>query len=137
MARGLFDVDLEQQVADLRKEMGALKRVVARRGADFYEDAEDTVSSYLADLAGRVGPSLIGLRRQAKSVERVAYDHPAMVATVGLVVVGLVASLFLRPRFSSEPARRARRPEQAERSEGTSQANRRRGRNQHSDATAH
>ena len=136
MARGLFDVDLEQQVADLRKEMGALKRVVARRGADFYEDAEDTVSNYLSHLAGRVGPSLVGLRRQARSVERVAYDHPAVVATVGLVVVGLVASLLLRPR-SSEPARRVRRSQPAEGRETPSQANRRRGRNQQSGTTAH
>jgi hypothetical protein len=137
MARGLFDVDLEEQVADLRKEMSALKRVVARRGADFYEDAEDTVSNYLSQLAGRVGPSLVGLRRQARSAERVAYDHPAVVATVGLVVVGLVASLLLWPRSSSEPARRPRRAQPAERSEETGQANRRRGRNRQSGATAH
>jgi hypothetical protein len=136
MARGLFDVDLEQQVADLRKEMGALKRVVARRGADFYEDAEDSVSNYLSDLAGRVGPSLLGLRRQARSMERAAYDHPAIVATVGLVVVGLVASLLLRPRHSSEPARRPRRSPPAEREE-TAEPNRKRGRNQRSGATAH
>jgi len=137
MARGLFDVDLEEQVADLRKEMSALKRVVAKRGADFYEDAEDTVSNYLSQLAGRVGPSLVGLRRQARSVERVAYNHPTVVAAVGLVVVGLVASLLLRPRRSNEPARRPRRSDTAERSEGASQPNRRRGRNQRSSATAH
>jgi hypothetical protein len=136
MARGLFDVDLEQQVADLRKEMSALKRVAARRGADFYEDAEDTVSTYLSDLAGRVRPSLLGLRRQARSVERAAYDHPAIVATVGLVLVGLVASLFLFPRTTSRPARRTRRPAPAAREE-TAEPNRRRGRNQRSAATAH
>ena len=136
MARGLFDVDLEQQVADLRKEMSALQRVVARRGADFYEDAEDTVSKYLSDLASRVGPSLWGLRRQARSVERAAYDHPAVVATVGLVMVGLVASLLLRPRLVSEPPRRSRRAEPAEREE-RAEPNRRRGRNQRSAATAH
>ena len=137
MARGLFDVDLEEQVSDLRKEMSALKRVVAKRGADFYEDAEDTVSNYLSDLAGRVGPSLVGLRRQARSVERVAYDHPTVVAAVGLVVVGLVASLLLRPRSSSQPPRRPRRAQPAERGEETAQTSRKRGRNQRSSATAH
>lgn len=135
MGRGLFDVDLEQQVADLRKEMSALSRSVARRGGDFYEDASDGVSSFLSQLAGRVAPSLGGLRRQARTVERAAFDHPAVVATVGLVMIGLVASLVLRSRSTSEPPRRPRRqPAQAE---GEAPANRRRSRGRNASATAH
>jgi hypothetical protein len=135
MARGVFDVDLEQQVADLGKELSALKRTLARRSADFYGDAGDTVSNYLSDIAGRVTPTFGGLRRQTRSVQRVAYDHPAVVATVGLVVIGLVASLVLRPRPSRNLVRAARRAAEAKRSEETAPANRRRGRNQHT--TAH
>jgi hypothetical protein len=136
MTRTLFDVDLEQQVADLSKEMGALKRVIARRGSELYDDAGDSVSSYLSDLAGRVGPSLIGLRKQARSVERVAFDHPAAIATVGLVVVGLVASLFLRSRSSTPSARRSR-PEAEPARSRTADTRRKRGRNQNAGSTAH
>ena len=137
MGRGLFDVDLEQQVADLRKELGALSRSVARRGSDFYEDAGDGVSSLLSQLAGRVGPSLGGLRRQARTVERAAFDHPAVVATVGLVMIGLVASLVLRSRATSEPPRPRRRKAAEAEPEGNSTGSRRRSRARNASATAH
>ena len=131
MGSGLFDVDLEQQVHDLRKEMSAMSRAVAKRGGDLYDDAGDSVSNYLSQLASRVGPSLGGLRRQARSVERAAFDHPAMVATVGLVLVGLVASLVLRSRSAPTPARTPRRqPSEAQPARSAKSGQRRsRGRN--------
>jgi hypothetical protein len=108
MARNgnLMDVDLQEQVAALRKDLGALKRAVARRGSSFYENAGDTVSDYFSELSERFVPSMSGVRRQARYAGRMAYDHPAVVATVGLIVVGLVASLLLGGRFTtSEPTR--------------------------------
>lgn len=121
--RDLIDVDLEGQLADLRKDLASLKRAVGRRGSSLYEDAGETISEYLSDLSSRVGPSLHGLRSRARSVERVAYDHPAVVAGVALAVIGLVASLLISRRSSAPPAR-AERP-----SRGTSGGgNRRRGR---------
>jgi hypothetical protein len=104
-SRGLMDVDLEQQVEDLRRELSRLRRSVAKRGSSFYDDASETISDYLAGLSGRVGPSLLGLRRQARAVERVAYDHPAVIAGVGLMVVGLVASLLISRRVPRRAVR--------------------------------
>jgi hypothetical protein len=108
-AHGLFDIDLERQVDDLRKELARLTRSAARHGSNFYGDAGETISDYLADLSGRVAPSLLGLRRRARSVERVAYDHPAVIAGVGLAVVGLVATLLISRR-TPRRAVRNRRP---------------------------
>ena len=137
MAHGLFGVDLEQQVADLRKEMSALGRVVAKRGGDFYDDAGDNVSTYLSHLAGRVGPSFTGWRRRARSVERAALDHPAVVATVGLVLIGLVASLVLRARSAPvpRPVRAPRRQPAAAQPARSTKSGQRRGRGSNSSAT--
>src|SRR5262245_25580640 len=104
----LTDVDLEEQIAALRKELGTLRRTVARRGSSLYDDAGETLSEYLSDLSSRLGPSLLGLRSRARSVERVAYDHPALVAGVGLAVVGLLATLLISRRSPSPPPRKER-----------------------------
>jgi len=101
----LMDVDLEEQVSALRKELGALKKIVARRGSDFYDDASDSFSNYLGSLA-ELAPSLSGLRKQARAMEKVTYDHPAVVAGIGLVVIGLLATLVVGLRPSPTPARR-------------------------------
>jgi hypothetical protein len=37
-----MNVDLAEQLASLRKEFGALKKAVAGRSSDFYEDAGDS-----------------------------------------------------------------------------------------------
>ena len=116
--------------------MGALKRVVAKRGSQLYDDAGDTVSGYWSDLAGRVGPSLVGLGKQARSAQRVAFDHPAVIATVGLVVVGLVASLFFRSRAATPPTRSTRRRAEPAPSRAA-ETRRKRGRNQNANAAAH
>lgn len=102
---GLMDVDLEEQVAALRRELGALKKIVARRSSDFYDDASDTVSSYLGSLSG-LAPSVSGIRRQARVVEKMTYDHPAVVAGIGLLVIGLLATLVVGMRPSQKPVRR-------------------------------
>ncbi|MDW6022021.1 hypothetical protein SAZ10_09630 [Mesorhizobium sp. BAC0120] len=98
---GLMDVDLAEQVSSLRQELAALKKAVGRRSSDFYENAGDTFSDYLSDVSQRIVP---GFRRQARAVERAAYDHPAAVATVGLLIIALMAGLVLGARSSDESA---------------------------------
>lgn len=108
--RDLTDIDLQDQIATLRKELGGLKKVVARRGAEFYEDAGDTLSDYASEIADRINPYLPAIRRQARNVQKAAYDNPALVAAVGLVVLGLVASFAFGGRSRPEQAAPARKP---------------------------
>lgn len=98
----LMDVDLGEQVAALRKELGVLRNAVSKSGSGLYEDAGDRVSDFLSVLSDHL-PSMSRFRKQARAVEKVAYDHPAVVATVGLLVVGLVASLLIGGRRSAPP----------------------------------
>lgn len=117
--RDLTDIDLQDQIAALRKELGGLRKVVARRSAEFYDDAGDTLSDYASELADRINPYLPAIRRQARNMQKAAYDHPAAIAVVGLVVIGLVASFAFGGRSSraeEEAPRRAsqkRRPNRA------------------------
>ncbi|RWL14205.1 MAG: hypothetical protein EOR57_32095 [Mesorhizobium sp.] len=91
----LSDIDLEKQVAALSRELAALRKAVSRRGSAYYEDGRDTASDYYSDLAERFSEALPAIRRHSRVIEKTARDHPATAAAVGLVVVGLVASLFL------------------------------------------
>jgi ElaB/YqjD/DUF883 family membrane-anchored ribosome-binding protein len=106
----LSDIDLEKQVAALSRELAALRKVVSRRGGAYYEDGRDAASDYYSDIAERFSDALPAIRRQGRAIEKTARDHPATAAAVGLVVVGLVASLFLSrqqktPRATSRSAR--------------------------------
>src|SRR5262245_5376345 len=108
---GLIDIDVEKQVAALSKELGALKKAVARRGSDFYDGAGDTLSNYLSELSDRVSSSLPVLGKRARAVERAAHDHPVVAAAVGLFVIGVVAGLMIgrTSPSASTPARPASR----------------------------
>ena len=99
----LLDIDLEKQLHALAKEVGRLKKTAATRGSalydrgsTLYDDAGDTLSDYYGGLSDFVASNLPGLRRRARAFETTATNHPAVAAAVGLVVVGLVASLFWR-----------------------------------------
>ena len=70
---------------------------MSRQGGAYYEDGRDAASDYYSQLAGRFGEALPAIRRRGKMIERTARDHPATAAAVGLVVIGLVASLLLQP----------------------------------------
>jgi hypothetical protein len=103
----LSDIDLEKQVTALSRELAALKKAVSKRGAAYFEDGRDTASDYYSDLAERFSDALPAIRRQGRAIEKTARDHPATAAAVGLVVVGLVASLFLGRR-QNPPRTRSR-----------------------------
>ena len=92
------DIDLEKQVASLSRELAALKKVVAKRGGAYYEDSRDAAWDYYSDFADRIGHSLPALRKRARMMQSTAQDHPAATAAIGLVVLGLVASLVFSRR---------------------------------------
>lgn len=94
----LPDIDLDKQVAALSRELTALKKAVSRRGGAFYEDGRDTALDAYSDLAGRLREAMPVIRKQGRVIERSARDHPAVAAAVGLVLVGLVASLLFSRR---------------------------------------
>ncbi|MGX5841404.1 hypothetical protein ACWGTI_11850 [Mesorhizobium sp. ArgA1] len=94
----LSDYDLEKQVATLSKELAALRKAMAKRGGGYYEDGREAAADYYGQLADRISDAMPAIRKQGRAIERTARDHPATAAAVGLVVVGLVASLLLSRR---------------------------------------
>ncbi|MER9862727.1 hypothetical protein [Mesorhizobium sp. M0185] len=104
----ISDTDLDKQVAALTREPATLKKAVLKRGGAFYEDGRDTASDYYSDITERLGDALPAIRRQGRAIEKTARDHPATAAAVGLVLVGLVASLFLGGRQQQAPRARSR-----------------------------
>lgn len=94
----LSDVDLEKQVAVLSRELAVLRKAMSRRGGAYYEDGRDAALDTYSDLAGRLRDAMPTIRKQGRVIEKSARDHPAVAAAVGLVVVGLVASLLFSRR---------------------------------------
>lgn len=91
--RGLTDMDIERQVATLSQELAALKKAMARRGGTYYEESRDMARDYYSDIAEWLGNSLPAFRKRARGVEATARDHPAAAVAVGLIVLGLIATL--------------------------------------------
>lgn len=96
--RDLTDIDLERQVDALSKELAALRRTVARHGGGYYGDGRDIAIGAYSDIAERVSHGLPYIRKRARMVEATARDHPAATAAVGLVVLGLIATLAFSRR---------------------------------------
>ena len=99
----LKDIDLEKQVRMLGNQIASLKELAARRGKDVYGDASGSVSGYYDDLSNVVTSVLLSLGKRSRMAGATASNHPAAVAAVGLLVIGLVASLFLTHRPPREP----------------------------------
>lgn len=87
---------LEAQVDALRKEIASLRRNVGKRGARAYDEASESAGALYEDLAERWYEALPVLRKRARYVEQQAKDNPATAAAVALVVVGLLATLFVK-----------------------------------------
>lgn len=94
----LTDIDLEKQVSTLSRELAALKKAMERRGSSYYEEGRDAALDFYDDLSDRFGRSLPALKRRARVIEETAREHPAQVAAVGLLAVGLFAALLLSRR---------------------------------------
>ena len=94
--RGDVEDDLEAQVAHLAKEMSALKKSLSRHGSDAYDDARDTAADLYGEFRERFSDALPMMRKRARAAEKIAHDHPATAAVVGLVVVGLLVTMLAR-----------------------------------------
>jgi ElaB/YqjD/DUF883 family membrane-anchored ribosome-binding protein len=101
--------DLEARMAYLAKEMSSLKKALSRRSADAYDDARDTAADFYGDLRDRFSEALPVVSKRARDVGEVARHHPATTAVVGLVVVGLLATLLARSNNSENVSRRSKR----------------------------
>lgn len=88
--------DLEAQVARLSRELSSLRKSLSKRSSGAYDDARDAASDVYGDLRHKVFDLLPSMRRQAGAAERVARDNPAAAAVVGLLVVGLLATMLAR-----------------------------------------
>jgi hypothetical protein len=105
-----FDTaDLERQIRALGGELAELRRSVVERGTELYGDVGDAAANYYAQLTDRVSSNFPALRRRAVSLEKSIYDHPALAGTIGLVVVALIATLWLRGRSATAPTPKGRK----------------------------
>ena len=105
---GFFDpreIDLQEQVRMLGNEVASLRKTAARRGSNLYDQASETASDYYADIADAIRAALPGVRKRARAAETAAFQNPAIVAAIGLVVIGLAASILFRRRSPVAPAR--------------------------------
>jgi ElaB/YqjD/DUF883 family membrane-anchored ribosome-binding protein len=93
-ARKDVESHLSAQIEALQGELRSLRRMASKRGAESYADARDSA----ADLADEVRDALAStgaeLSRHARHAGQTVKSNPAAAAAVGLVVLGLVASLF-------------------------------------------
>lgn len=94
----LNDIDLEKEVQTLSRELASLKRAVSKRGGAYYDGGREAAWDLYSDVADRIGDALPSIRKRARALETTARDHPATAATVGLVVLGLVATLIYSRR---------------------------------------
>lgn len=94
----LSGMDIDRQVAALTKELASLRKAVAKRGGAYYEDGRDAALDTYSDLVERLRDAMPAIRKRGRVIEKSARDHPAVAAAVGLVVVGLVASLLFSRR---------------------------------------
>jgi hypothetical protein len=107
---GFFDpreMDLQEQVRMLGNEVASLRKAAAKRGSNLYDQASETASDYYADIADAIRAALPGFRKRARAAETAAFQNPAVVAAIGLVVIGLAASILFRRR-SPAPVRSQR-----------------------------
>jgi hypothetical protein len=89
--------DVEEQLAQLRKEVAHLKKGLARRGSHGYAAGHEHLSELYDDLQERMAELMPHLRNHARSAGRAMRDNSTPIV-VGAVVVGLLAVLFASSR---------------------------------------
>ena len=88
--------DIHRDVEALRREVAALSRVAAKRGAAAWRGASDEASGLYDDVAERVHNALPVIRRRARDLEETIRDNPARAAaTVGLAALAIAAMALL------------------------------------------
>ncbi len=89
--------DLEAELASLRKEVGALKRKLARRSDSTYAASQEQLSELYDELQDWVSDAMPYLRSGARAAGRTVKDNSTAIL-VGTAVVGLLATLLLSRR---------------------------------------
>lgn len=89
--------DVEAELASLRKEVGALKRKLSRKGGYAYSASQDQLSELYDELQTWVTDAMPHLRSGARAASRTVKDNSTAII-VGTAVVGLLAALLLSRR---------------------------------------
>lgn len=92
---------LARQIAALQAELRDLRKIAAKRGAASYDQARDNAADLMDELRDGMTVAAAQIARQAQVAGSAARQNPAIAAGVGLVLIGLVASL-LATRSSSK-----------------------------------
>ncbi len=88
--------ELEDQVAQLSKQVAALTKTMSKRSADVLADGRESASELYGELHDRFYEALPGIRKQARVAQKTAQDNPVAAALVGVAVFGLLAALLVR-----------------------------------------
>jgi len=90
---------LERELDHLHREVARLSRSASRYGADAYDETRRGGQEMYDGMMSAVMGMLPVARKKANAMEQVVRENPAATtALVGLVVVGLVASLLYARR---------------------------------------
>lgn len=92
---------LARQISALQAELRDLRKVAGKRGAESYDQARENAAELMDELRDGIVVAGAEIARQAQVAGKAARQNPAIVAGVGLLVIGLVASL-LASRSSSK-----------------------------------
>jgi len=84
---------LARQITALQAELRDLRKVAGKRGAESYDQARDSAADLMDELRDSIGVAGAQIARQAIVAGTAARQNPAIAAGVGLVVIGLIASL--------------------------------------------
>jgi ElaB/YqjD/DUF883 family membrane-anchored ribosome-binding protein len=85
---------LSAQIETLQDELRTLRRMASKRGAQSYSDARDSAADLVDEIRDILAATGAQLGRRARHAGETVKSNPAAAAAVGLVVLGLVASLF-------------------------------------------
>ena len=92
-------IDLEDELASLRKEVAALTRMLSKRGAAAYHDTRSEASDLYVEVSERFVAALPVIRRRAHSLEQTVKDNPAQTAAiVGLAALCVAAAVIFTRR---------------------------------------
>ena len=88
---------LAAQISALQGELRALRKEARKRGSESYDDARETTAELIEALREGIAAGGHDMARQARRAGGMVREHPGTAATaaaVGLVVVGLVATML-------------------------------------------
>ncbi|CAM5771704.1 hypothetical protein LMIY3S_03597 [Labrys miyagiensis] len=99
--------EFEKQIADLKKEVGALSKTLAQRGTDTLERTRESASDALDRARGQARSSLAQVREQAQLVSDTVKENPGTTATVlsSAGVIGFVLGLIVGTQLAGNSRR--------------------------------